>query len=642
MKPITLDAFTKFSFLSNLQNYNNNLLFVESKCDMDTNNYHQWLHTYSLNSKEDKVLLDDKRTPFFALKDKVFVVKNDEDNKYVHTHFYTLNIENGELQDAFTLPLAVSNIIDFNDEYYLVSASINCHKGDYHLWTNEQKDKDLENMKSNEDYVVFDEYPFFFNGAGIINGNRECLFKVHKETLEITRLTKATMDVESYDFDADSIVFSANDFTDVKDKWAHIYKVDFHSGEITELYNPGAQVARVFYYQDRIMVLATFAKDYGAAENNKFYELKNHELELVLDSDYSFYNGVGSDCRYGKYKNYLKVDGHVYFISACESRSVVFEFTPSELKTIVSYEGSVDDLQVVDGKMYVIGLKEQALQEIYVKEDDIVKLTNINTTLEDAYVAKPERIILDKETPVVGWVLKPYNYDPNKTYPAILNIHGGPKVSYGEVFYHEMQYWASQGYFVMYSNPRGSDGRGNAYADLRDAWGTLDYEDLMDFVDEVIKRYPIDENRLAVTGGSYGGYMTNWIITQTNRFKVAASQRSISNWVTEVCNSDYGIDFPIEQEFKDIYNCHDELWNMSPLKFANNAQTPTLFIHAIEDYRCPISEAIQLYTVLKCRKVPTKLVAFKEENHDLSRTGKPLHRMKRLTEITEWIGKYIL
>ncbi|MBE6108742.1 MAG: S9 family peptidase, partial [Erysipelotrichaceae bacterium] len=212
----------------------------------------------------------------------------------------------------------------------------------------------------------------------------------------------------------------------------------------------------------------------------------------------------------------------------------------------------------------------------------------------------------------------------------------------GEVFYHEMQHWASLGYFVMFCNPRGSDGKGNAFADLRKSWGTIDYEDIMDFVDEVLKNYPsIDSERLGVTGGSYGGYMTNWIIGHTNRFKAAATQRSISNWITEVCASDYGIDFPIEQEYDDIYNCHDELWDMSPLKYANEAVTPTLFIQSTEDYRCPIPEAIQLYTVLKCRGVESRLVAFKGENHDLSRTGKPLHRIRRLKEITDWMTSHL-
>ena len=235
-----------------------------------------------------------------------------------------------------------------------------------------------------------------------------------------------------------------------------------------------------------------------------------------------------------------------------------------------------------------------------------------------------------------------FKFDENKKYPAILDIHGGPKTAYGEIYYHEMQHWASKGYFVMFCNPRGSDGKGNLFADLRHQFGGIDYQDIMAFVDLVLEKYPaIDKDRLGVTGGSYGGYMTNWIIGQTDRFKCAATQRSISNWITEVGVSDYGIDFPIEQDFGDVRNCAAELWSMSPLKFVNNAVTPTLFIHSTEDYRCPVPEALQLYTALTCNGVETRMVLFKGENHELSRGGKPAHRIRRLQEITGWMDKHL-
>ena len=131
-----------------------------------------------------------------------------------------------------------------------------------------------------------------------------------------------------------------------------------------------------------------------------------------------------------------------------------------------------------------------------------------------------------------------------KKYPAILDIHGGPKTAYGEIFYHEMQVWANEGYFVFFCNPIGSDGRDNVFADLRGKYGTCDYRNIMDFTDEVLRRYPaIDEKRLGVTGGSYGGFMTNWIIGHTNRFAAAVSQRSISSWLTMEYTSDIGYNF---------------------------------------------------------------------------------------------------
>jgi len=238
--------------------------------------------------------------------------------------------------------------------------------------------------------------------------------------------------------------------------------------------------------------------------------------------------------------------------------------------------------------------------------------------------------------------MKPFNFEPGKKFPAILEIHGGPKTAYGEVFVHEMQLLASEGYVVIYCNPRGSDGRGNEFADIRGKYGTIDYEDIMQFVDEAVKRYEfIDENKIGVTGGSYGGFMTNWIIGHTDRFKAAVSQRSIANWISKFGTTDIGYFFVEDQHFATPWSNYEKLWWHSPMKYADKVKTPTLFIHSDEDYRCWLVEAIQMFTSLKYHGVESKLVIFKGENHDLSRTGKPLHRLRRLKEIIEWFDKYL-
>lgn len=646
MKPISLDLFTKYSFLSDLQIAKDRPLavFVQTKADLEKNDYLQRLHCFNTETKEIQPLTDwTKRATSFLLKDGLYLVKKDEEDKTMHTRFVKVSLDDGSETEGFKVPCAVSSLKDFNDDYYLAQIGINRSCPDYHHLSLDERRAYDEKKKADEDYVIFDEYPFFFNGAGIINGDRTTLVLINKKTYEMTDLIPSTVDVESYDVMGDDIIYAGVDFTTFKGKWSWVWKVNTKTLETEVLYDDVMQIGRVFTLNDKIIVLGTFAKEYGAMEANKFYELKNKQMTLVCDNEYSMYNSVGSDCRFGKVKNYLKFNDKAYFITSDHSRSVVIEFDGTSLKKVVDFEGSCDDMIMNQNAIYVIGMKDQALQEVLeVKDNKVNVLSDFNTEiLSDKYVAVPQKISVMKPDQVDGWVLYPKDYDPEKTYPAILDIHGGPKTAYGEVFYHEMQHWASLGYFVMFCNPRGSDGKGNAFADLRKAWGTIDYEDIMDFVDEVLKAYPqIDPKRVGVTGGSYGGFMTNWIIGHTDRFVCAASQRSISNWITEVCASDYGIDFPIEQEYDDLYNCHDELWEMSPLKYANNAVTPTLFIQSVEDYRCPIPEAIQMFTVLKCRGIESKLVGFKGENHDLSRTGKPLHRIRRLTEITEWMNAH--
>jgi dipeptidyl aminopeptidase/acylaminoacyl peptidase len=195
---------------------------------------------------------------------------------------------------------------------------------------------------------------------------------------------------------------------------------------------------------------------------------------------------------------------------------------------------------------------------------------------------------------------------------------------------------------VFFCNPRGSDGRGDKFADIRGKYGSIDYEDIMRFTDLVLDKYPfIDEDRVGVTGGSYGGFMTNWIIGHTNRFKAAVSQRSISNWISKFGTTDIGYFFVEDQIGSTPWDDLDKLWDHSPLKYADRVVTPTLFIHSEEDYRCWLVEGIQMFTALKYHGVDARLCIFKGENHDLSRSGRPKSRLRRLEEISKWFDKYL-
>ena len=288
-------------------------------------------------------------------------------------------------------------------------------------------------------------------------------------------------------------------------------------------------------------------------------------------------------------------------------------------------------------------MKKGSLQEIYRNGE---RQTSFNDRiLEGKYVALPEKIDYENDgVDLDGWVLLPKDYDPSKTYPAILDIHGGPKTVYGEVFYHEMQVWANKGWFVMFCNPRGGDGRGDEFADIRGKYGTVDYSDIIKFVDVVLEKYPqIDPKRIGETGGSYGGFMSNWILGHTDRFAAIATQRSISNWVSMWGTSDIGQGFVDDQTGAKLMDGEAEkIWLNSPLPYIiENAKTPTLIIHSDQDYRCPIEQGYQLLSVLKMRNVPSRMVIFHGETHELSRSGKPKGRVKRLTEITDWMEKYI-
>ena len=293
-------------------------------------------------------------------------------------------------------------------------------------------------------------------------------------------------------------------------------------------------------------------KKYGLNEDDKFYIMSIDSQELTCitpDLDVSQTNSIASDCRFGD-SNLKQVQNglSIFFTTNGDSSFLNRIDVTGKTEKITNYEGSVDGISIYKQNILFIGMKANKLQELFIQEDNVDRIiTNFNQDIQDKrIITRPEKISVETQPGVIidGWILKPVNFDESKKYPSILDIHGGPKTAYGTVFFHEMQYFASEGYAVFFCNPRGSDGKGNAFADIRGKYGTIDYEDIMKFTDEVIKRYSfIDTQKIGVTGGSYGGFMTNWIIGHTDRFKAAVSQRSISNWVTEFCTTDIGYYF---------------------------------------------------------------------------------------------------
>jgi dipeptidyl aminopeptidase/acylaminoacyl peptidase len=244
---------------------------------------------------------------------------------------------------------------------------------------------------------------------------------------------------------------------------------------------------------------------------------------------------------------------------------------------------------------------------------------------------------------IQGWIQKPPDFDPNKKYPLILNIHGGPHAAYGWVFDHEFQWMAAKGYVVFYVNPRGSTSYGQDFGNIiQYHYPGDDYRDLMIGVDELLKRGYIDPKKLAVTGGSGGGVLTDWTITHTDRFAAAVSQRDISNWASWWYTADFTLFQP--QWFKaPPFEDPQDYANRSAITFVKNIQTPVLFVLGESDYRTPQdSGGEQLFRALKFLKRPTAMVVFPRETHELSRSGEPWHRIERLEHIVGWFDKWIM
>ncbi len=244
---------------------------------------------------------------------------------------------------------------------------------------------------------------------------------------------------------------------------------------------------------------------------------------------------------------------------------------------------------------------------------------------------------------IQSWVQRPPDFDPDKKYPLILNIHGGPHAAYGYIFDHEFQWMAAKGYVVLYPNPRGSTSYGQEFGNIiQHNYPGDDYKDLMTGVDELLRRGYIDEKKLGVTGGSGGGLLTNWTIGQTTRFAAAVSQRDIASW------SDwwYTADFTLFQPtwFKaPPFEDPEDYRRRSPITYVNKIQTPLMLILGEVDWRTPTGPGGEaMFRALKYRRIPTVMVRFPNESHELSRSGQPWHRIERLQHIVGWFDKWLL
>ncbi|MCC6703876.1 MAG: S9 family peptidase [Thermomicrobiales bacterium] len=243
---------------------------------------------------------------------------------------------------------------------------------------------------------------------------------------------------------------------------------------------------------------------------------------------------------------------------------------------------------------------------------------------------------------IQGWVLKPYGFKKKVKYPLIVQIHGGPHAMYGNALFHEMQLMAARGYAVLFTNPRGSSGYGEEFTGCtRERWGESDMPDVMGGLDAALKLGFIDESRLGVTGGSYGGYLTNWIIGHTDRFKAAVTQRCVSNFYSMIGTSDIGFNFAVYESGGTPWADTDKLLKHSPISYVEAMTTPLLIIHNEQDLRCPIEQAEQLYMFLKMLKRDVAMVRIPDEDHNLSRTGTPSRRLARLHHMIAWFDTHL-
>ena len=651
---LQIEDLTKYTAIENLQYSPNGtyLAFQTGIADTKKNNYHRdvWLvkdgtakqFTSTLNTTV--VLWDDDS--------HLIVNRTKEDDEPGTTNLYRIGVDGGEASPFMKLTFPLVGLKKVSEGCYVAVGVINANDPDAYKDDEKTRKEKLEAKKKDADYQVIDEVPYWFNGQGFINKNRTALFLVElKPELTVKRLTAPSVKVGAVCVAEDKVYYTTSTVDPRTSRFDKISVFDTKTKKTSSVYGKMKySINELFFMNEKLYCIASDMKEYGVNETGNICEVGKDELTMIVDPLRQLHDGVAGDTYLGGGKSKVVNNGKLVTLATNYDHVEIWKYDADFNKTVLFDEqGTVFCLDTVNDKIAYVRSTEDTLQEVYEMDlngENIKQITHVNEeVLKDKYIAKPNVINYTSEgLDLKGWVLLPKDFDKKKKYPAVLDVHGGPRGIYSNMFFHEMQVWAAAGYVVFFTNIKGSDGRDDEFADIRDNYGGTDFKNLMDFTDAVLEKYPnIDTKRMCETGGSYGGFMTNWIIGHTDRFCCAASQRSISNWISFSFISDIGLYFgPDQNGCKGLFSEEDveKMWNHSPLKYADNVKTPTLFIHSDEDYRCPLPEGMQMMQALAYKGVETRMCIFHGENHELSRSGKPAHRIRRLTEITNWFNEH--
>ena len=421
------------------------------------------------------------------------------------------------------------------------------------------------------------------------------------------------------------------------------------------------------------MVFGDF-EDGSCVQLPMLFDLMNNMHRYLIDEwDESICHGVhplrAGSLEYGDHSTYFKLtkDGkYLYFQTGRHGRYSLCRVRIDAAKSETAEVSSVTDSVIKPSPVEMVLEGQTDIQEFSMNENGQIvtiqadwlhpaelwmngeKLTDSNPWLSEYALADVEEHWVkskDGKADLQYFLVKPVCFEKNKQYPAVLDIKGGPTTMYGLTFWHEFQALASLGMAVIFGNPRGSTGFGRAYCARGVCWGNEAMDDLVQFVEDAISKGFIDEKRVGVTGGSYGGYMTNKLIGRTKVFAAAVTQRCLANTATSYGTGDMGFvsSRPIPKHFHMLDYLEDRARG-NIISYIDHFKVPLLILHAYQDYRCGFEQAEQVFIPMKERnpEIPCRMVMFPNENHGMTRNGKLYHQVRHLQEMTNWFVKYLI
>lgn len=511
-----------------------------------------------------------------------------------------------------------------------------------------------EVKEGDSDVKVVNRLWYKLNDLGFFHDRWRHLYSLGLRAKQPKQVTEGAFDITGFDVSPDGrdVAFGANtapdaDYTFVKD----LYVAPAKGGEPRRVTKGKGPIGPVRWSPagERIAFLGHDLRRRLATNQGVWVvELEGETRNLTEAFDRSVGNTLNSDSRAHGVELSLRwrPDGEGLTFGATDRGSchlyrvnldgVVEPLTLGDM-SLEGYSFSSDHEVLAYAAMTATTLADIFLRD---KGKDR-RLTRFNDRLlARLRLGQPQRFRFDASDghPVEGWFLR----GGRGRRAGVLEIHGGPRTTYGHAFSLEFHLLAAHGFHVLYTNPRGSQGYGEDFS----AWivgdyGNRDYRDLMEAVDYAVERGWVDPDRVGVTGGSYGGLMTNWIVTQTDRFAAAVTQRSISNWQSFFGTSDIGYNFGEEEMEALPWDDPAKFAEKAPITHVTNVTTPLLLIHSEQDFRCPMEQAEQFYVALKRLRKEVELVRFPDESHELSRSGQPRHRIERLERILGWMEGHI-
>ena len=490
------------------------------------------------------------------------------------------------------------------------------------------------------------------DGPGFVDGRYHHLFAVAPDGGAVAQLTHGAWDVTGFDWSPDStrLVTSGNaePGADLQ-RELNLYLVDLAANR--QRLGGGFLLSSPAWSPrgDLIAFIAPNGLDAGLLERLWVVPLTGEGPRCLTSAfDLGVNDSVISDMRagHGSRLCWSREGDRVFFLASGPGVTAAYSIDlEGNVRQEAGGQRRIFDFDVASGVVAFAASDPSSPGELHmVTQGAEARMTDLNPWLRDRFIAQPERheFTAPDGWMIEGWLLKPDHFDSDKLHPLVLEVHGGPHGQYGHAFFHELQILAGMGYVVLYLNPRGSDGYGERFRRevVRD-WGGKDYLDLMSAVDQIIERTGyVDPNRMGIGGGSYGGYMTNWVIGQTNRFSAAVSMRSISNLVSEYSQHDIVLWGTLELGTPP-WPDSDELWRRSPIRYVKNIQTPLLLTCGEMDLRCAISQSEEMFGAMRLLGKTVELVRFPEESHDLSRSGRPDRRVERLRRIAGWFERFL-